>query len=61
MDAAAASKVDHSQGVEDPWGLPEPMGGDAVDHGVDQGEQAVRVEVAPAAGKAMEGLINHIS
>ena len=45
MNSAAASKVHDPQRVQDARGLPEPMRGDAVHHGVHQGEQAVRVEV----------------
>ena len=47
MHAAAASNVNDVEHVEEPCALPEPVGGHAVHDGVDQREEAVRVEVAP--------------
>ena len=48
VDAAAAGDVDDVEHVEEAGALPEPVGGHAVDDGVDQREEAVRVKVAPA-------------
>ena len=48
MHAATAREIHDPQGVQDPRGLPEPVSWDAVHHGVDQREEAVRVEVTSA-------------
>ena len=47
MDAATAGDVDDVKDVEESCALPEPVGGHAIHDGVDQREEAVRVEVAP--------------
>lgn len=47
MHAPTAPDVDHAHLEEEALVGPQPVGGHAVDDGVDQGEEAVRVEVAP--------------
>ena len=48
VDAAAARDVDDVERVEEAGALPEPVRGHAVHDGVDEREEAVGVEIAPA-------------
>ena len=51
MYPAAPRDIHDTQLGQDPVGGPQPVGGDAVHHGVYQGEKAVSVEIAPVENR----------